>query len=401
MDERWKDWDVVKNARSTKIPGFMIPAGLGPDILAAGTEFVQNEWSEFVEILDSRGPGTGYQSLLTLRERMEGRKKEISGELEKWEDREDWLGKLKGNYCLKLQDLAGIENPSAIWGTQGATDPVEQLPEAATSLADQPIAETFLDFDDDGYLKGEPELDDGWTAYADNVSIGWLLDGTAGEFTTDGPEPRRENMTVRYRLSDGELERAEIDPHNLESPRSAIKMTPSTTWREALLQIEEKEQSVREEKRRPKRTIRVLDFRLRILENVLYRFETFGSVDRLTEGEAEEIAEESKPGRRSTLNDPEAHPSVMLRAVLEWTGDDSNRAKPFRSENQPSLCGHVSKRLEEPAGYAVSEETIKTRLESIMSELGVELPHGHTNKRSYFEAREEIAEAMREHGLSV
>jgi len=399
MDERWKDWDVVKNARSTKIPGFMIPPGLGPDILEAGKELVQNEWSEFVEILDSGGPGAGYQRLLTLRERMEERKREISGELEKWEDREDWLGKLKGHYCLKLQDLAGIENPSAIWGTHGVNDPVEQLPDAAQARADEPIVETFLEFDDDGRLEGEPELDDGWTAYAENVSIGWLLDGTVGEFVTDGPEPRRENMTVRYRLLNGDLERAGIDPDNLEPPRSAIEMTPSTTWREALLQIEEKEQSVRGEKRRPKRTVRVLDFRLRILENVLYRFETFGSVDRLPEGEAKEIAEESAPGRRSTLNDPEAHPAVMLKAVLEWTDNDSNRAKPFRSENQPSLCGHVSKRLEEPAGYVVPQETIKTRLRSLMSELGVELPYGHTNKRSYFESREEITEAMQEKGL--
>lgn len=281
---------MVKNARSTKIPAFMIPPGLGPDILEAGREVVQNEWSEFVEILDSGGPGAGYQRLLALRERLEVRKKEISSELEKWEDREDWLGKLKGHYHLKLQDLAGIEKPSAIWRTQGVTDPVEQLPDAATSLADQPIVQTFLDFDDDGRLKGEPELGGGWTAYVENISIGWFLDGTAGEFVTDGPEPHRENMTVRYRLSDGELERSGIDPENLESPRSAIEMKPSTTWREALLQIEEKEQSVREEKGRPKRTIRVLDFRLRILENVLYRFEAFGSVEDMTEDEAEEVA---------------------------------------------------------------------------------------------------------------
>jgi len=66
---------VVKNARSTKIPAFMIPPGLGPDILEAGKELVQNEWSEFVEILDSGGPGAGYQRLLALRERMEGGKR--------------------------------------------------------------------------------------------------------------------------------------------------------------------------------------------------------------------------------------------------------------------------------------------------------------------------------------
>jgi len=323
MDDKWKEWGVVKNARSTKIPAFMIPPGLGPDILEAGKELVQNEWSEFVEILDSGGPGAGYQRLLALRERMEGREKEISSELEKWEDREDWLGKLKGHYHLKLQDLAGIEKPSAIWRTQGVTDPVEQLPDAATSLTDQPIVQTFLDFDDDGRLKGEPELGGGWTAYVENISIGWFLDGTAGEFVTDGPEPHRENMTVRYRLSDGELERSGIDPENLESPRSAIEMKPSTTWREALLQIEEKEQSVREEKGRPKRTTRVLNFRLRILENVLYRFETFGSVEGLTEGEAKKIAEKEEKGDTTRMMDWEIN-AAQLYAYVQEHGQPSS-----------------------------------------------------------------------------
>ena len=89
----------------------------------------------------------------------------------------------------------------------------------------------------------------------------------------------------------------------------------------------------------------------------------------------------------------------MLKAVLEWTNDDANRKKPFRSETKPSLCGHVSERLEEPAGHSVSQDTIKSRLRSIMNEMGVQLPHGPTNKLSYFQAREEITEAMKKHNL--
>jgi hypothetical protein len=102
---------------------------------------------------------------------------------------------------------------------------------------------------------------------------------------------------VSYSLSDRKLERAGIDPENLESSRSAINMKSTTTWREALLQIEEREQSVSEEKGPPERTIRVLDFRLRILGNVLYQFETFGSVERMTEEEAEKYVSESALAR--------------------------------------------------------------------------------------------------------
>lgn len=396
---------MVEFVSTPKVPGFMISNAVPRDgdepwkPEETPGEVFREQWGQFVDLLHADGPGTGYERLLALQKNLEARRKEFVEELRKWQDRKDRLGKLKGHYHLKLQELAGVENPSPIWRTRGANDPVEQLPSAAQARADEPIVEAFADFDGDGRLEGKPELDDGWKAYAENISLGWLLDGTAGEFVTDGPEPRRENMTVRYRLSEGELERAGIEPDNLESPRSAIETTPSTTWREALVQIEEREQEMKEEMERPKRTLRVLDFRMDVLENVLYRFETFGSVEALTEADAQEIAEESQPGRKTTLNDPEAHPSVMLKAVLEWTDDDANRKKPFRSETKPSLCGHVSERLEEPAGYSVSQETIKSRLRSIMNEMDVQLPHGPTNKLSYFQAREEITEAMKEHDL--
>jgi hypothetical protein len=125
----------------------------------------------------------------------------------------------------------------------------------------------------------------------------------------------------------------------------------------------------------------------------------FGSVETLMDGDASEIAEESQQGRKTVLETPEAYPEVILKAVLEWTDDDANQEKPFRSENQPSLCGHVSERLEEPASRSVSQETIKSRLRSIMDEMDVKLPHGPTNRLSYFQAREEIIEAMNEHDL--
>lgn len=285
------------------------------------------------------------------------------------------MGKLKGHYHLKLQDLAGIEKPSAIWRTQGVTDPVEQLPDAATSLTDQPIVQTFLDFDDDGRLKGEPELGGGWTAYVENISIGWFLDGTAGEFVTDGPEPHRENMTVRYRLSDGELERSGIDPENLESPRSAIEMKPSTTWREALLQIEEKEQSVREEKGRPKRTTRVLDFRLRILENVLYRFEAFGSVEDMTEDEAEEIAkvdykEDPIGGYYGAEYAQEARdvlregPSITSFSVLKREMGESKVDTVKRNIGYDDL----SREVKEEEGFSRFKSMLKEKVEQLEGE---------------------------------
>lgn len=315
MDTDWKDWDVVENVQRMKMPGFMLHGA--QDRLGEAKRYLQEEWEEFVDLLNADGHGTGYERLFTLRDNMKTRKEKLSKEVEKWEDREEWLSNLEGHYHLTLQDLAGIENPSAIWRTRSVNDPVGQLPDAVLPLADRPIVEAFVDFDDDGRLTEWPDLENGW-----RLRVGYVPAGLKSDDFYPGPEPQRENTTVRYRLSNGELERAGIDPNNLEYPRTPIHMKPSTTWREALLQFEEKGHSVREEKGRPKRTIRVLDFRLRILENVLYRFETFGSVDRLTEGEAKEIAEKDR-------NDDS-------RRMMDWENNAAQLYAYAQEHGQPS-----------------------------------------------------------------
>jgi hypothetical protein len=297
MNDDWKEWDVVETVRTTEIPGFMAPTGGAVTLLEGARQCIRNEWKEFVDLLNAGGHGTGYERLLTLRKNMEARKEELSKEIEKCEDRGKWLRKLKGVYVNKLQRLADVTNPEAIWRTRGVNDPIDQLDCANELPADQPIVETFLDFDEDGRLVEQRELEHGWQAYAENIPIGTGLDDLAQQFATDTPDLHRENVTVSYSLSDRKLERAGIDPENLESSRSAINMKSTTTWREALLQIEEREQSVSEEKGPPERTIRVLDFRLRILGNVLYQFETFGSVERMTEEEAEKYVSESALAR--------------------------------------------------------------------------------------------------------
>jgi hypothetical protein len=103
------------------------------------------------------------------------------------------------------------------------------------------------------------------------------------------------------------------------------------------------------------------------------------------------------PGRKVTLDDPSAHPAKTLNAVLKWT--DTNSSGNFRGEN--SLCGFVSERLVEVVGYKIPQDTIKSRLRSLMNELNVELPHGATNALSYIKAREEVIRAMEDCGLSV
>lgn len=304
MDGDWKEWDVMELVSIPKVPGFMISSTIPRDgdepwvpEETPGDRF-RKEWDQFVDLLNADGPGTGYERLLALQKNMEARKEEIGAELKKWQDREDRLSKLKGAYYLELQALAEVEDPSPIWKRESVTALLERLPDAAAPFVDQPIVEAFVEFDSNGRLLEWPDLEGNW-----KLSAGEFLqspgDDTGAILSTFGKEPkdvdaRRENTTVRYRLSTEQLERAGIDPANLDS-RLAIQMKPSTTWRDVLLQIEEREQEMREEKKRPKRTLRVLDFRMDVLENVLYQFETYGSVEEMTEGKAGEIVQEELP----------------------------------------------------------------------------------------------------------
>lgn len=157
---------------------------------------------------------------------------------------------------------------------------------------------------------------------------------------------------------------------------------------------------VRAELGRIRSAIHHLTFRGAVLRNVRYQFEVFGEVpDKLSEGDLDEAETAPRPGRPPTIDDPSTHPVATLNTVLEWTDDDANRSRPFRGEN--SLCGFVSEQLKDEVGFEVPQDTVKARLRSMMDDLKVDLPHGPTNKRSYFEAREDIIEAMKERDLPV
>lgn len=119
--------------------------------------------------------------------------------------------------------------------------------------------------------------------------------------------------------------------------------------------------------------------------------------DELTEKEKE--ATNGTPGRKTVLNDPTTYPAITLQAVLEWTSEPDHKSKPFRGED--SLCAFVADRVKERVGYEVPQETMKSRLQSLMRELDIDLPRGHTNNASYFKARDAIQAAMQHESIQA
>jgi hypothetical protein len=364
----WKEWGVLSSLEIIDPPEFLLPSEEGNEELNEPTEVVQKHYNDVVgQLRDS-----GYEHLVTLKNRLESH-------LSKAEDR---VRRCRGRVQkAKLQHKAYRQQLQKI-AVEEAGNPAE-VEAKFSSLLSTPIGKQW-------FTDGEIEADPGEN---------WDVSRT-DSFDFDTP---LSNLKIRYEVTDEALDQFEIPQEEFDSESfqswPVRSFSGNATWESVFESLKNHINFTLRNEKRAAKTLQFLRFRLSIVETVLYRFEAFSSVEEMTEEGTLQIEEENAPGRKSTLKDPDTHPVIILKALLEWTGDDSNRTKPFRSESQPSLCGHVSKRLKEPAGHLVSQDTIKSRLQSLMRELGVELPRGHTNKRSYFEAREEITEAMKEHGL--
>ena len=158
---------------------------------------------------------------------------------------------------------------------------------------------------------------------------------------------------------------------------------------------------------RARRTAELTEFRLHVVQNVLYRREVTGSVTTIREEEAEELAQQdesnSTGGRKRIIDDEEAHPEEILKAIIEWTGNESNREHPFftTTDDGESLCRSVARHIESVLDYEsdheISQHTIRSQIKALMRQLSVDLPSGVTRVSSYFAARDEIKQKLKNH----
>ena len=312
LGREWEKWDVLTSVESMGPPRWLVSENAHPvegvqvslqpdhetfgDVAKKRTAVIQQQWNQFVTLLNAEGKGTGYDRLVTLRRNLNKRQEKIAPSLDKWIDRRDYLKKIEEAYVNELYAHCEQNPPpqvnSPIVETSSDVDdarkeilkveltfsdtpddPTQDLP----PLADSPIVETFLNFGDSGKLIDRPNLEGCWTIEVEPAS-------------SDEPA-QRENTKVLYRPSEEKLEELNIDPGNVNFLWSQISTDPSATWREALQDIHELKEMVIHEGARYQRTADLIDFRLRLLENILYRFETFGSTREMTEEQAKEIAE--------------------------------------------------------------------------------------------------------------
>lgn len=135
-----------------------------------------------------------------------------------------------------------------------------------------------------------------------------------------------------------------------------------------------------------------------MVKTVLYRFEAYGSVDEMTEAEAQEIAEESKPGRPRRIENPEEVVET-LNVVCEWLETDPPNV--FKGEG--GLVNFASEKFPFSA-----KSTVRDRIRSTFRQLAKEYPNlptpdltTGTNGREYVESESEIRELRDEYKARV
>lgn len=216
------------------------------------------------------------------------------------------------------------------------------------------------------------------------------------------------NIRISYRPSHEEVNSdlsvftTEFDPADLYSFDTLV-FNGDQTWKEVFDQFENRLGSLRERKNKILRTRDLLEFRLGIVEMVLYQVEAFGSVGELTEAEAEAIASQSEPGRPTRLERPE-YVFEVLSAVCEWL--DSNPPPHFRTtSNDEGLANFVAEEIDFELASVEGAKSflmeIFPQLEKAYPDLPVPELESKTDGRAYVDKADEIRRLRDEYEREV
>jgi len=249
MSENWKDWDVLDKLRLIIAPQAMISASDAEAWEEEQTAIISKHWNQARELLGKDG-GSGYNRLVTMRDRLAAHRDQIAPSLEMEEDKVEYLRYLKVMYFNKPRDYLDDEDDR----------------QAFEEALYQPMGKQLLIHDD----SSNP------VAHSVPQMSGW---GTSSSMYVGEKVPERsyDNFTVKFRPPDQDIERKGIDPDNIY-PTDTPSFKSSTTWMEAVQQIHDRQLRSTERRDRFSRTDALLEFRQAVVETVLYRFEAFGEV---------------------------------------------------------------------------------------------------------------------------
>lgn len=235
-------------------------------------QFVQRHWTQFVDLLHGEnrkeGTATGYRRLARLREELQLRLETLTERIAITEDRIDYVALV---FERLVTDLVEEVEAKPRWNLALRAAEFEPKDIRAWSLTEKTVEDVFEEVIEERILAdlfaGESRL------YPPQIII------SDEEIRDEGIEPKNLRST-RVALGQGvkyeKTSREDLIP-------SRLPLDPEygedATWGGTLTELIDTHEVLKEQRTAAWRARDMADFRLSVLDNVLYRFELFGRVE--------------------------------------------------------------------------------------------------------------------------
>jgi len=331
MDTDWKEWGVVRTIEGLHAPRFLLGNWETVEEFNRETRaLVEEHWSQFRGMLSDEGnasdegisevEGSGYAALCRLQERLDSRHEKIQESLEEWEFEANLRKLIIAGFKQKVKEIA-VERAT---DSEGSEPSEEELKDAWEHVLDRPMGEAWP----------PDELDLPITLDGD----GWQVSLIQMRAASEEPKPPQiSDLSIQYLPEDDALEWAGIDPDSVS--RFEIRsFDGDTTWSDALERLGKRFDTYETQREQYERSLKVIEFRRRILKNVLHQFETYGSVEEMTEEKAGEIVQEELPDVFEEGSKPLEYAAEIVqkyRRTPSSLPDGSNKMSKFKENWVP------------------------------------------------------------------
>jgi len=330
-----------------------------------GPRVLRKHWNRFVGVLNDPDQGGGYSILLSIKENIAERKEEVGGRTQKWADRVGYINYLHEVYFDKLVEIAALESDHEQQDKSVSLDErvfvdVGTVTTIEDRLQNPKVLECAVS--DTLDLEKNAGSGSGWvcTEVTPSSEIFQNESGSRNSLP-EGP------LLTFYAPTDGELEEQGINPNHLPSrpeSRGQLTNTPGWTWADALERMIRDYNRYRDRRDRCGRTLQFLELRESVLENVLYRYESIGSVGTLASGEAQRLVQ-SAPAEATTDYSPRPDTISELQDIVQ-----------VHADNPVAEIGDLKTEVEELGHDA---ERVFRKARRALGKLGIDWEDGKAN----------------------
>lgn len=312
MDETWDRSDVLDLSPAMYPPEFMW-AEEGEYDLEIEERVIQEHFNETVDVLDG---GLGYDTLSGMKERLDAHHSRAEEAATRFESRR--------NYA-RLQVATMKEKVLSIAREREGENSDEAVLERGNQILDEPMGKHWKT--EDGAVRMTEAPTEEWFVMASGYN-------TDERWEENGEIPLSDiSIHLRPEKGDWATEFTEDHLH----PTDKRLFDGDDTWRDALESIHRRRKHLEESYEQARQTRELLRFRRAVVETVLYRFEAYGSVEQMTEAEAQDVAREDPRFETSTPAKWEKNAARMYAYICQFGKPNSIGSLENKIEHKGEL----------------------------------------------------------------